>query len=157
MALTPAPMVWKILPKGVFSTRMANAICRLTPHSTTRSLISRLWAERSQATASMAIRPNSPVKRCILADDFQNQFAVFGPLRGNAEGVLDHVGGLFHMIFLGVIQPAETRARFHFLADLHFQNHAHRRIDIVLLARATRANHVGREADIGCVNDADVA
>src|SRR6185437_11292509 len=36
-----------------------------------------------------------------LAYDFENEFALIGLVGGDAEGVLDAVGGFFHAIFLG--------------------------------------------------------
>src|ERR1035441_485273 len=65
MALTPAPITWKTLPKSVFSTSRAKAIWRPIPQRMMRSLMARLWAEKSQAMARIVARPSSPVKRCI--------------------------------------------------------------------------------------------
>src|ERR1700722_5079988 len=160
MALTPAPRVWNTLPKSVLSTSRANATCRPTPHSTMRSLMARLWAENSQATARMTTRPSSPVNRCIRArasaDDFQDQFPLVGFLCGNPEGVLDHVGGFFHAIFLGVVEPAKHRPRLHLFAYLDFQDHTHRGIDSVFLAVAAGADQVGSQADVLRINDAHI-
>src|ERR1700722_16860924 len=161
MALTPAPRVWKILPKSVLSTSRANATCNPTPQSTMRSLMARLWAEKSHATARMTTRPSSPVKRCIrayaLADDFENQFPVVGFLSGNAEGVLDHLRGFFHAVFLGVVEAAKHRPSLHFFANFDFQDHADGRIDGVFLAVAASPDQVGSQADVLSVDDAHVA
>src|SRR5215831_3143479 len=107
MALTPRLMAWNTLPKSVLSTRRAKANCRPRPQARMRSLMARLREEISQAAANKIRRPSNPVKRPILPHDFQDQLALIGLLRGDAESIFHHFGGFFHPVFAGVIDAAE--------------------------------------------------
>ena len=95
-----------------------------------RNLMARLLLENSQATPRIATSPSRPVKRPILSNDLENQFAFFGPLRGDVESILHFFGGFFHPVFLGVIQPAQDAAGLHLFASLDFQDDA-RRLDLL--------------------------
>src|ERR1035438_4236583 len=101
-------------------------------------------------------RPAAGVDTCptsTSAYDFQDQFPVIGPLRRNAEGVLDHPGRFFHAIFLRELRPTRHGPRLHFFADFHFEDHTNRRIDRVFLAVAAGPNQIGSEANIPRVDD----
>src|SRR5437868_6694526 len=117
--------------------------------------------EKRYATATMTTSPSSPVKRCmaywVSAHDFENQGALFRHRGGDAESAFHELRGLFHQVLARVVQAAQHAARIHFLPDLDLQDHAHRRIDGVVLILAARADHGGSLADSFGVDGADVA
>ncbi len=78
-----------------------------------------------------------------------------GGVRRDAERVLDQLRRFFQVLFLGVVQAAEHGARIHLLADLDFEDHAHRRVDGVVLRVAAGADHGRGQADVLGVDGAD--
>src|SRR5437868_2952821 len=119
--------------------------------------MSRLCVENNHATPRMTTRPSSPVKRPILdAYDFKNHATLVGLLSANAESVFHHLGRFFHVVFARVIEPAENRAYVHLLAGLDFEYHSHRRVDRLVLAVASRANHIRGDADVLGQDRADI-
>src|SRR5258708_4711755 len=120
----------------------------------------RLCFENSQHTSRTAAMPSRPRKRSMvvsLSYHFENQLALIRRGRGNAEGVLHHLGRFFDMLVTGVVETAEDAARVHLLADLHLENHADGGIDDILFGVAAGADEIGSLADVFGVDDADVA
>src|SRR5579871_2732735 len=128
----------------------AKLSCRPTPQRTTDSLIARLCFEKSTQTRSIETIPSIPVNRSMngSAYHFKNQFALFGGLGGNAESVLDLLGSFLDILFGGVVNAAKHGARIHLLADLDFQDHPDRGIDIVFFGVAACADQGGGHADV---------
>src|SRR5579871_3193311 len=100
MAATNSLATWKTCPNPVFSTSTAKANCRPRPQNRIRPLIAFFWEDSAQATARIKMSPRIPRNRSIAksADYFENQFARFGFVLGNAEGVFHHFGSLFETI-----------------------------------------------------------
>src|SRR5262249_46821955 len=94
---------------------------------------------------------------CALAYYFEDQSSFFGCCGGNAEGVFDHLRGLFDVFFAGVVEPAKNATRVYFLADLDFEYDADSRIDAVFLRIASGADHSGGHSDIFGIDGADVS
>src|SRR6185312_9520640 len=97
------------------------------------------FVEKRNATRTMAIRPTTPVYFAIalrsLADDFENQFALFDGMLRDFEGVF------YQMLFAGVIDAAQDTAGLDLLSDFDFENHPDGRIDRIFLRIAPGADH----------------
>src|ERR1039458_1657225 len=101
MALTPEPITWKTLPKSVFSTSRAKAIWRPIPQRMMRSLMARLWAEKSQGGADNCRTHRDGAHPGGPRHDYRRLADQAEPLRSEEE-VADHHqrlcrAGFFHI------------------------------------------------------------
>src|SRR6185369_3969517 len=143
---------------GVFRTRKAKPICRPSPQKMTRGWMARRLVENRYATAMTTARPSRPVKRSMRSlrstYDFENEFAALRRSRGDAESIFYQLRGFVDIVFARVIQAAEHAAGIHFLADFHFEDHAHGGIDRIFLGIAAGADHGRGLADVFGVDGA---
>src|SRR5689334_9219611 len=97
--------------------------------------------DATEAACTRAPKLSGYFADTTLADNLEDQLALLGSSTGNVERVFHQIGRLVEILFSGVVETAKHGTGFHLLAHFDLEDHADRRIDLVLLAAAPGPHH----------------